>query len=832
MSNFVFAMNPRLKNGTSGEIEKKYHRGYAEPATAEQVMDMMFGGVGNVKATVEAIRQGQEELKDTLPFLCPHYAQFRGNHRAQDAIMPEEFTFKTCIDVDDKELVGKAIERALEVNDNPFSDFDGKVEYIEYSARKKAHIWIRLPQGMTVAEAQQAFCEEIGVPYDESCITPERFIYMTGDEVYRSERWLQPLTDEEVEAQRKAYAERGLDMDGCVATDKGTRAYAGAKNVKRMAARPSADAAKGMAGEADDKAKADAGAKAGEEADIVAANKRTRLIVQEIMEKEKLSATDFNKPGGRHNAVKMLLDHAIQLMTEGELLGALSEVMPQNWQDPNIRQLVKDFYTKYYDKSAKLTVFQKEVYRKCRKLEEETDDSPSAPPTPIMKAEGDTAPLTEIYANQQPPSLPSRLPRLVRLVTSKTPAEMQATVAQGMFPPLGVYPRKLRFLYIDNQFRELRANCLTIGGTGTGKDTCLKQPILHITTPMVERDNINRQRLKEYNEEYNSTKANKDKPKRPDDLIIQKVGSDLTPARLAQLMDDSQGAFLYTHLHEFEQWYGIEGLRGHMCTFKNLKLADDEDNPFGQERAGVQSVNYTGPLGLNWNASTTPNKVQEMFRHVMVDGPVSRLCLATTPDVGLAAPMPRYGNYDEKYDDALAPYIERLQAATGDIVCRQAMKMAEKLKQECDDYTLLTQDEVFDNLSHRALVHAFRKACLLYAANGMKWENAIEGFCRWSLHYDLWLKLHFFGDKIRESNGKMQPSKRGPRNLLEQIPANAEGEFTLSDAIAVRIKNGMSEAGARNMLSQWKSRGYIEEVGAGTFRKVNSEHESGDGKRG
>jgi hypothetical protein len=675
--------------------------------------------------------------------------------------------------------------------------------------------------GMTVAEAQQAFCDEIGVPYDESCTTPERFIYMTGDEVYRSEKWLEPLTDEEVAAQRKAYAERGLEADGCVKSDKGTRAYAGAgsqdKKVTKPAAKPAAQAAKDGTHEPEQSTTSGT-------TDIIPANKRTRFILKEIMHKEDIAEADLNDQGGRHNAVKMLLAHATQLLNEGEFLGALSEVMPERWQDPNIRQLVKDFYAKYFDDSTKLTEFQKSVFRKSRKLEAETAAEAAEAGKPAAKApvRGDAATLADIYASEQPPLLPSRLPALVRIVTSQTPEEMKPTVAQGMFPPLGTYPRKLRFLYSDNQFRELRINCLTIGGTGSGKDTSLKQPIKHITAPMVERDAVNRQRLKEYNEQYNSTKSNKDKPKRPDDLIIQKVGADLTPARLAQLMDDSQGAFLYTHLHEFEQWYGIEGLRGSMCTFKNLKLADDEDNPFGQERAGVQSVNYNGPLGLNWNASTTPNKAQEMFRHVMVDGPVSRVCLATTPQVGLAAPMPRYGRYDEKYDAALAPYIEHLQAATGDIVCRQAIKLAERLKAECDQYTLVTQDEVFDNLSHRALVHAFRKACLLYAANGMKWEKAIEAFCRWSLHYDLWLKLHFFGDMIRESDGKMKTSKRGPGNLLEQITTNPDGLFTLSDAIAIRIKNGKDEHGARNMLSQWKSRGYIEEAGDGCFKKVTS----------
>ena len=780
----IFAMNPRLKDKKTGKIETKYNRGYAEPVTVAQVMDKMFGpGSMDMKAIVKSIRQGREELKEELPFLCPHYSEFRDNHRAQSDIIPEAFTHRTCVDVDDKELVEEARKRAMNVNQDPLSDWEGMVEYIEYSARKKLHIWIRIPKGMTIEEAQRAFCKEIDIPFDESCITPERFIYMTGDAVFRSMKWLQPLTEEEIKERREAYLERGLDVDG------------------RPLKAPEAKSAP----------------KPVEPSNVYPADKRTRLIIKEIMKKEGVTIADLTQEGGRHNAVKMLLSHATQLLKEAEFLGVLRELMPGNWQDQNIRQLVKDFYAKYYDESARLTEFQKEVFRKSRSLETKQDEKTDALTAQLY---GDTAPLAEIYASQQPPLLPAKLPNLVKTVTSLTPAELKATVAQGMFPPLGAYPCKLSFLYIDNQYRELRMNCLTIGDTGSGKDTSLKQPLKHITAPMAERDSLNRQRLKEFNEQYNATKANKDKPKRPADLIIQKVGSDLTPARLSQLMDDSQGAMLYTQMNEFEQWYGVEGMRGQVCTFKNLKLADDEDNPFGQERAGVQSVNYTGPLGLNWNASTTPSKAQSMFRFVLVDGPVSRVCLGTTPNVGLAAPMPRFGRYDERYDNALKPYIENLQAATGEIECRPAIRLAEKLKAECDQYTLVTQDEVFDNLSHRALVHAFRKACLLYAANGMKWEKAIEGFCRWSLHYDLWLKLHFFGDMIRQAGAKMQTSKRGPRNLLEQIATDAEGTFTMSDAISVRLLNNKNEEGTANMLSHWKTRGYIEALAEGRFRKL------------
>lgn len=789
---FVFAINPRLKDSRSGRILPKYHRGYAEPATAEQVLQALNSE--ELHQTVNEIRtDGRDELKDELFTVCPHYSRFRNNHRAQGDIIPEAFTFQTCVDIDEKQLVEQAIKRSLEVNDDEMSDWYHMVEYIDYSPRKKVHIWLRLPVGMTIEEAQRAFCEEIEVPFDASCTTPERFINMTGDEVYRSDQWLQPLTQDEIEERREAFLNRGLDVDG--------------RPLRRPDAKPSqATGAKG-------------------EVEVTAATERIMFIATGILREKELEANDFLEEGGRHIAVKMLLKGATPLLSKAETNGVLAELMPDHWQDKNIQQLVDDFYAKYDDPTRPMYKYQEKLFTESRRLKKTPELSAAASEgTKAQKqahpVHGDTAPLTEIYASLQPPLLPAKMPKLVKTVTSKTPSQLKPTVAQGMFPSLAVYPRNLRFLYIDNQYRELRINCLTVGGTGSGKDTSLKQPLKHITAPMVERDKLNRQRLKEFNEQYNTTKSNKDKPKRPDDLIIQKVGADLTPARLSQLMDDSQGAFLYTQLNEFEQWYGIEGLRGQACTFKNLKLADDEDNPFGQERAGAQSVNYMGPLGLNWNASTTPNKLQYMFRNSLIDGPVSRICLATTPHVGLAAPMPRFGTYDEQYDKALEPFLEHLKEATGNILCKPAYRLIERLKAECDQYTVVSQDEVFDNLSHRALVHAFRKACLLYAANGMKWEKAIEGFCRWSLHYDLWLKLHLFGDQIRQAEGMMQTSRRGPRNLLEQIKTDKDGIFTYRDALDARLRNNKDEAGTGNMLSQWKSRGYIESLEDGSFRRL------------
>lgn len=786
----VFAINPRILGGDLG----KYHRGYAEPATAERVGECLSNPL--LGQTVLDVRRGQEERKDLLFSICPHYKYFNNDHRAQADIIPEAFTFKTCVDVDELSLVDQAISKAREVNSDPMSDWQDMVLYIEYSARHKVHIWILMPVGMTIEEAQKAFCEEIGIPYDESCITPERYIYMTGDEVYKSDKWLQPLSDEEVEERREAFLNRGLDVDG-----RPLKKPEGAKAVATEAA-PSADSL-----------------------GIIPADTRTRYILKACMDEEGVTVDDLNVEGDRHNSVKMVLSTAVQLLKQGEFLGALSELMPNNWQDDNIQKLVSDFYAKYYDPSQKLTLAQKRIFRESRKKREEVKGDESATSSEsaqdsLETSDGNQSPLSKLFAAPKPPEMPKMLPRLVKVVTSQTPDIYKPTVAQAMFPPLATYPRQLRFKYIDNQDRELRINCLIVAETGSGKDSCTRQPLNHILAPMKERDAVNRERLKKFNEEYNSKASNKEKPKRPDDLIIQTVKSDITRAALIQRMDEAQGAPLYVKMSEIEQWDKVEGASGRSNQFTNLKMNDDEDNDFGADRAGTQSVTASVSLHLNWNANTVITKAQNYFRFVPNDGPLSRLVLATVHEAEIGADIPVFGNYDEKYDQALQPYLDNLSAATGSIDCPQARRLARKLKAECSEFARLSQDRVFDNLSHRALVHAFRKACLLYAANGMKWEKSIESFCRWSLFYDLYLKIKLWGDIIRHADDNVPTSKRGPRNLLEDIKTDENGVFTYRDAVNARLKNSMNEEGTKNMLYQWKSRGYILQLTADSFKKA------------
>ena len=543
-------------------------------------------------------------------------------------------------------------------------------------------------------------------------------------------------------------------------------------------------------------------------------DERVRFVMEAVLKAKGLEKSDFTDIGGRHNAVKIFLSGANQLLSKEEANGALAELMPEHWADENIQACVADFYDKYYNPTQKLTKDQEGIFTQSRRLKE--NESPQ--PTLELDANTPMHELTKLFASETPPAIPKDVPKLVKAVTCNTPDKYKATVAQAMFPGLMAYPKKLNFVYIDNQVRELRANCLIVAGTGTGKDSCTKQPLTRIIADMKARDEENRKRLKEFNDEFNSKASNKQKPQRPADLIIQTIKSDITKAALVQRMDEAQGAPLYVRINELEQWDKIEGSSGRGNQFTTLKLCDDEGNDYGTDRAGTQSVMGSGSLHLNWNANTTTAKAIKYFRYVLTDGPISRLCLATIPEEEIGAEISVFGTYDEKYDAALKPYIENLKQATGTIDCKEARKLARKLKDECADFARLSQDRVFDNLSHRALVIAFRKACLLYAANGMKWEKSIETFCRWSLFYDLYIKMTVFGDLIRHADDDIQTSKRGPQNLLVMLPTN----FTLDDAKRVRQQQGLStdDRHTKRMIRNWIRRDFVTQNSELSFKKA------------
>jgi len=765
--------------------KQKNNRGYAETQTGEQLDELLRQEW--LRRDVADIRAGKEEKKDWLPFICPHYTAFKDNHRAQDCILPEAFTFMTCVDIDNPKLVRQAFEKALEVNKDEMSEWHDMVLREAYSARGKGHIYIRIPKGMTIEEAQRAFCVELGFNADElldsSCWTPERYIYVTGidQEVFRSEHWLEPIEGEELEERREAYLQRGLDVDGrpLVMDD--------VRGKKEDVSQPS-------------------------DINLQPADSRTLYIFDACMKEAELTPDVLIVEGHRHEALKSILSvGATQLLKKEELLGVLKVRMVQNWQDKNIQQLVDDFYLKYCDPSQKMSQFQRKVLAKSLKMNQG-----------MVKVEGREEETTNLQSpTSNPPEMPKKLPKVVQLLVSRTPEVYKAAVAHAIFPSLGAHLWKVRFPYIDNVMHEATFMNVLMAGTGAGKD-CISQPINHIMADIRKRDAENLKREADWKKEVNSKGSNKDKRQRPEGLVIQEVDPDMTNPAFVMRMAEADEHFLYTKMNEIDQFDALRGSARGSQQFQIMCLAFDPDNRYGQTRVGTQSVTEKVCIRFNWNAATTIQKGQRYFRNVLTDGPISRINFCTIPEREIGADMPVYGTYDAAFDEELRPFIDRLCRAAGVIDCQQAYKLAMRLKDECAEFARLSQSRVYENLSFRANVIAYLKACVLYICNDYRWSKEIEEFVRWSLQYDMYCKMKFFGEAIEKANrsAEEQTGRRGPRNLLQLLPE----KFTVHDADLIRQANGMDTRGTRNMLSQWMHRGYLLQMTDDSFRKLKVEN--------
>jgi hypothetical protein len=413
------------------------------------------------------------------------------------------------------------------------------------------------------------------------------------------------------------------------------------------------------------------------------------------------------------------------------------------------------------------------------------------------------------------PRMPAKLPKLVQLLTSKTPDIYKAAVAHAIFPPLATHLCQVRFCYTDNnEYEATLMNCL-MAGTGSGK-SCIDKPIKHIMADIERRDKENERREDEWKKDCQKKGANKDKLLRPEGLVIQIIDPDMTKPALVTRMDESEGHFVYVKLNELDLFEQLKGQTGKQH-FQLMCLAFDTGSTYGQTRIGTSSVTARPECRFNWNACTTIMKGRRFFRNVLTDGPISRINFCTIPEQEIGAEQPIFGRYDAEFDEALKPYIDNLVGARGLIDCPQAFKLAKKLLQECAEFARLSQSDVYWNLSHRACVIAWLKACVLYVANGQKWEKSIEEFVRWSLNYDLWCKMQFFGADIERANkgDDARIGTRGPRNLLELLPDT----FTLDDAKRVRQQQGMDTERTGNMISNWKKRGYVVQMSDVSFQK-------------
>ena len=879
----VMALNPARK-GNMGRLNSSQPLYVYDTLIAQPWLKGVIAQIRGEKAIPgvdagdeKAVKKAREGLKRQLPIRAIHYSKFRNNHRSSEDAVPESFLFQTTIDVDDVDYVDAALEKARELNCSN-TIWKGKLLHLEYSARKKLHIDIRMPMGMTIEETQKAYCEAAGIPYDKSCITPERIIFITDkdSEIYRSKEWYGLLPDEEIKARREAFLKRGLTIDG-----KGTARYSllagDCKSPERLAgdfqifqiqntdsnaqdnrfqgtdshSAVSSGAAiqpaqPGNSHRADDDYISHTGGSQNADA-------KNLIAFDLFQDSAGLKGMNIDTVGSRHSSLLAIMSAgASRVMSEEELMKVVAMRMPSYYQENDCHQLIHDFYAKYGDSSKP---FSRDVIRvnalaeqaaksllagdckspghlagdflagqngysllagDCKSPERLAGDfmgqipnckSPERLAGANLYVQSNACvQSSEDEEYPAPPPMPKKLPKLVELLISKTPEIYQPAVACAIFPPLATHLWRTKFRYIDNVEHEATLMTCLLAGTGAGK-SCVQKPIDFIMEDIRKRDAENLKREKEWKEEMMRKGANKDKRKRPENLIIQEIDADMTNPAFVMRTAEAKEHFLYTSLNEIDQFDALKG--SGFQQFRIMCLAFDPGNLYGQTRVGTQSVTERVTIRFNWNASTTIHKGIRYFKRVLTDGPVSRINFCTIPERDIGEDIPVYGTYDEEFRNSLKPYIDNLCMASGLVECKEAFHLAEVLKDENAEFSRLSQDRVYENLSFRANVIGYLKACVLYVANGYQWEPEIEDFIRWSERYDLYCKMRFFGDMIaRENSAGEKSSKRGPENLLQLLP----DIFTMPQLDAIRMEHGLNAKGTRNVIKQWIFRGYIERI--------------------
>ena len=821
------ALNP-ARRGNMGRLNSSQPLTVYDSLTAQSwlkgVIEQIRGekpvsGVDDGDGT--AVKKAREALKKQLPIRAIHYYRFRNNHRSAEDADPESFLFQTTIDVDDMEYVEQALEKARELN---CSDgiWKGKLLHLEYSARKKLHIDIRMPMGMTIEETQKAYCEAAGIPYDKSCITPERIIFITdkASEIYRSKDWYAVLPAEELKARREAFLKRGLTIDG-----RGKGNFPQISQMTQIHSEEGPDAGKSVKSVLSVGHEDNASAGTGNFPQISqmtqihsdSASEKNLIAFDLFQESAGLKGMNIDTVGSRHSSLLAIMSAgASRVMSEEELMKVVAEKMPSYYLESDCHQLIHDFYAKYGDSSKP---FSRDVIRINATAEQAAKSLLAGDyKSPERLAGNHTVQSSNlnvqsngVQSNEDddypaPPPMPKMLPKLVELLISNTPEDYKAAVANAIFPPLATHLWKTRFNYIDNVEHEATLMCCLLAGTGAGKN-CVQMPINLIMEDIRKRDKDNLKREKEWKEEMTRKGANKDKRKRPENLIIQEIDPDMTNPAFVMRTAEAQEHFLYASLNEVNQFDALKGQGGQQ--FVIMCLAFDPGNIYGQTRVGISSVTERVTIRFNWNASTTVIKGQRYFAKVLTDGPLSRINFCTIPEREIGAEMPVYGIYDDDFRAQLKPYIDNLCMASGLVDCPEAFELAKQLKDENADFARMSQDRVYENLSFRANVIGYLKACVLYVANGCKWEPEIADFIRWSERYDLYCKMRFFGEAIAKADyDGEKSSKRGPSNLLQLLPDT----FNFTQVEALRLQYKKSKKGTKQMLSNWLFRKYIRKI--------------------
>ena len=845
----VMALNPARK-GNMGRLNSSQPLYVYDTLIAQPWLKGVIAQIRGEKAIPgvdagdeKAVKKAKEGLKRQLPIRAIHYYRFRNNHRSSEDADPESFLFQTTIDVDDVDYVDAALEKARELNCSN-TIWKGKLLHLEYSARKKLHIDIRMPIGMTIEETQKAYCEAAGIPYDKSCITPERIIFITDkdSEIYRSKEWYGVLPDEEIKVRREAFLKRGLTIDGkdkqnfpqisqmpqihsggvpdagksvksVLSVGPKNNTSAGIEKVQssNLKVQSNDDVQDNRFQGTDSHSAVSSGAAIqpaqpgnshrADDADISHtggsqnADAKNLIAFDLFQESAGLKGMNIDTIGSRHSSLLAIMSAgASRVMSEEELMKVVAKRMPSYYQENDCHQLIHDFYAKYGDSSKP---FSRDVIRVNAQAEKQANDANHKVQSSMLKVQSED----EDYP--APPPMPKKLPKLVELLISKTPEIYQPAVACAIFPPLATHLWRTRFRYIDNVEHEATLASVLLAGTGAGK-SCVQKPIDFIMEDIRKRDQENLKREKEWKDEMMRKGANKDKRKRPENLIIQEIDADMTNPAFVMRTAEAKEHFLYTSLNEIDQFDALKG--SGFQQFRIMCLAFDPGNLYGQTRVGTQSVTERVTIRFNWNASTTIHKGIRYFKRVLTDGPVSRINFCTIPERDIGEDIPIYGTYDEEFRNSLKPYIDNLCMASGLVECKEAFHLAEVLKDENAEFSRLSQDRVYENLSFRANVIGYLKACVLYVANGYQWEPEIEDFIRWSERYDLYCKMRFFGDAIKKAELECdQESKRGPASILGFLPE----EFNYQQVEALRVEHKMSAKGTMKMLNNWLFRGYI-----------------------
>ena len=845
----VMALNPARK-GNMGRLNSSQPLYVYDTLIAQPWLKGVIAQIRGEKAIPgvdagdeKAVKKAREGLKRQLPIRAIHYSKFKNNHRSSEDAVPESFLFQTTIDVDDVDYVDAALEKARELNCSN-TIWKGKLLHLEYSARKKLHIDIRMPIGMTIEETQKAYCEAAGIPYDKSCITPERIIFITDkdSEIYRSKEWYGVLPDEEIKVRREAFLKRGLTIDGkdkqnfpqisqmpqihsggvpdagksvksVLSVGPKNNTSAGIEKVQSSNLKVQSNddvqdnrfqgtdshsavssgaaiqpAQPGNSHRADDDYISHTGGSQNADA-------KNLIAFDLFQDSAGLKGMNIDTVGSRHSSLLAIMSAgASRVMSEEELMKVVAKRMPSYYQENDCHQLIHDFYSKYGDSSKP---FSRDVIRVNAQAEKQANDANHKVQSSMLKVQSED----EDYP--APPPMPKKLPKLVELLISKTPEIYQPAVACAIFPPLATHLWRTKFRYIDNVEHEATLMTCLLAGTGAGK-SCVQKPIDFIMEDIRKRDAENLKREKEWKDEMMRKGANKDKRKRPENLIIQEIDADMTNPAFVMRTAEAKEHFLYTSLNEIDQFDALKG--SGFQQFRIMCLAFDPGNLYGQTRVGTQSVTERVTIRFNWNASTTIHKGIKYFKRVLTDGPVSRINFCTIPERDIGEDIPVYGTYDEDFRNSLKPYIDNLCMASGLVECKEAFHLAEVLKDENAEFSRLSQDRVYENLSFRANVIGYLKACVLYVANGYQWEPEIEDFIRWSERYDLYCKMRFFGDAIKKAELECdQESKRGPASILGFLPE----EFNYQQVEALRVEHKMSAKGTMKMLNNWLFRGYI-----------------------